>query len=137
MTPMAQALAGSRLQRLAREAASRSLSGARERCDLCAQDLATGHRHLLDLGEGTRRLLCACRACAVLFDQREGRRYRLVEAVRDGRTVSYRLTDPQILDACGLMRAVLVRRLSRLGDLAAAVHDPIVVFSTTSQEGHP
>jgi DNA-binding transcriptional ArsR family regulator len=61
----------------------------------------------------------------------------LVEAVRDGRTVSYRLTDPQILDACGLMRAVLVRRLSRLGDLAAAVHDPIVVFSTTSQEGHP
>ena len=61
----------------------------------------------------------------------------LVEAVREGRTVSYRLTDPQILDACGLMRAVLVRRLSRLGDLAAAVHDPIVVFSTTSQEGHP
>lgn len=60
----------------------------------------------------------------------------LVEAIRDGRTVSYRLTDPQILDACGLMRAVLVRRLSRLGDLAAAAHDPIVVFASTSQEGH-
>jgi len=49
----------------------------------------------------------------------------LVEAVRDGRSVTYRLTDPQILAACGLMRAVLVRWLSRLGDLAAAAHEPI------------
>lgn len=48
----------------------------------------------------------------------------LVEAIRDGRTVSYRLADPQILAACELMRAVLVRRLSRLGDLAAAAHEP-------------
>ena len=48
----------------------------------------------------------------------------LVEAVRDGRSVTYRLADPQILAACGLMRDVLVRRLSRLGDLAAAAHQP-------------
>ncbi len=41
----------------------------------------------------------------------------LVEAVRDGRTVRYQLADPEILAACGLMRSVLVRRLSRLGDL--------------------
>jgi len=47
-----------------------------------------------------------------------------VEALRDGRSVSYRLTDPQILAACELMRAVLVRRLSRLGDLAAAANEP-------------
>ena len=44
----------------------------------------------------------------------------LVEAVRDGRTVQYRLTDPEILSACHLMREVLVRRLTRLGDLATA-----------------
>jgi len=61
----------------------------------------------------------------------------LVEAVRDGRSVAYRLTDPQILDACALMRAVLVRRLSRLGDLAAAVHDSTLFVTSTSQEGHP
>ena len=48
----------------------------------------------------------------------------LVEAIRDGRTVRYRLADPQILAACELMRAVLVRRLSRLGDLAAAAYEP-------------
>jgi DNA-binding transcriptional ArsR family regulator len=44
----------------------------------------------------------------------------LVEATRDGRSVRYRLTDPGILAACDLMRGVLVRRLSVLGDLAAA-----------------
>jgi DNA-binding transcriptional ArsR family regulator len=60
----------------------------------------------------------------------------LVDAVRDGRTVRYQLSDPQILAACGLMRAVLVRRLSKLGDLAAAFHEPEVPLSIPSQEGH-
>ena len=61
----------------------------------------------------------------------------LVEAVRDGRSVTYRLSDPQILAACGLMRAVLVRRLSRLGDLAAAVHESTVFQPAQRQDGHP
>jgi ArsR family transcriptional regulator len=43
----------------------------------------------------------------------------LVEATREGRTALYRLCDPEILEACGLMREVLVRRLARLGNLAA------------------
>jgi ArsR family transcriptional regulator len=60
----------------------------------------------------------------------------LVEAIRDGRSVSYQLSDLQILAACGLMRAVLVRRLSRLGDLAAAVRESTVVLASNSQEGH-
>jgi ArsR family transcriptional regulator len=60
----------------------------------------------------------------------------LVEATREGRTVRYRLSDPQILVACGLMRAVLVRRLSRLGDLAAAVHEPAIYLATPSPEDH-
>ena len=44
----------------------------------------------------------------------------LVEADRDGRSVRYRLADPQIVVACSLMREVIVRRLSALGSLAAA-----------------
>lgn len=43
----------------------------------------------------------------------------LVEATRDGRSVAYRLADPDIAVACGLMRNVLVRRLDRLGHLAS------------------
>jgi ArsR family transcriptional regulator len=59
----------------------------------------------------------------------------LVEALRDGRTVRYRLCDPEILEACGLMRGVLVRRLSRLGDLAAADRRPLQL-ATPSEVGH-
>jgi len=44
----------------------------------------------------------------------------LVAATREGRTVRYELTDPEILLACDLMRDVLVRRLSALGNLAVA-----------------
>jgi ArsR family transcriptional regulator len=44
----------------------------------------------------------------------------LVAATRDGRAVRYELTDPEILLACDLMRDVLVRRLSALGNLAVA-----------------
>jgi len=44
----------------------------------------------------------------------------LVEAERDGREVRYRLSDPDVMVACGLMRTVLERRLARLGRIAAA-----------------
>jgi ArsR family transcriptional regulator len=47
-----------------------------------------------------------------------------VESVRDGRSVRYRLTDPDTLTACSLIRDVLVRRLARLGRLAAAAGVP-------------
>ena len=43
----------------------------------------------------------------------------IVEAERDGREVRYRLADPDVMVACGLMRAVLERRLTRLGEMAA------------------
>ena len=39
---------------------------ANEQCDLCAAPVPPEHRHLVDLHD--RRLLCACRACALLFD---------------------------------------------------------------------
>ena len=44
----------------------------------------------------------------------------VVEAERNGREVRYRLTDPEIIAACDLMRGVLGRRLARLADLSAA-----------------
>ena len=44
----------------------------------------------------------------------------IVEAERDGREVRYRLADPAVMVACGVMRAVLERRLRRLGEAAAS-----------------
>ncbi len=61
----------------------------------------------------------------------------LVEAVRDGRTARYELSDPEILVACGLMRSAIVRRLSRLGDLAAAARRPGDRLTPPSKVGHP
>jgi Family of unknown function (DUF5947) len=54
------------LQRMARRAA-REREEALERCDLCSAPIAADHRHLLDLE--AHELMCACRACAVLFDR--------------------------------------------------------------------
>jgi DNA-binding transcriptional ArsR family regulator len=47
----------------------------------------------------------------------------VVEAERNGREVRYRLADPDVMVACGLMRAVLERRLTRLGEIAAHASD--------------
>jgi DNA-binding transcriptional ArsR family regulator len=57
----------------------------------------------------------------------------IVEAVRDGREVRYRLVDPELVAACVLMRQVLIRRIARLGDLAATFADrPYVAASERS-----
>jgi DNA-binding transcriptional ArsR family regulator len=42
----------------------------------------------------------------------------LVEAQRHGREIRYRLTDPDVIVACGLMRGVLLRHIGRLANLA-------------------
>ncbi len=47
-----------------------------ERCDLCSLALAEQHQHLLD--PQTRRLLCACDPCAVLFNSSGETHYRRV-----------------------------------------------------------
>ena len=44
----------------------------------------------------------------------------IVDAERDGREVRYRLSDPDVMVACGVMRGVLERRLRRLGRMASA-----------------
>ncbi|WP_331768327.1 DUF5947 family protein [Embleya sp. NBC_00896] len=49
-----------------------------ERCELCGQALAEGHRHLVDTE--VRVLACACQGCAMLFDRpgAAGGRFRTV-----------------------------------------------------------
>ncbi|HET6246165.1 MAG TPA: DUF5947 family protein [Tepidisphaeraceae bacterium] len=48
----------------------------RERCDLCAADLAVSHQHLFSPAD--RKLACACDACAILFSGGQSSHYRLV-----------------------------------------------------------
>ncbi len=44
----------------------------------------------------------------------------LVEAEREGREVRYRISDQDVITACGIMRGVLERRLVHLASLSAA-----------------
>jgi hypothetical protein len=63
---------------------------ARERCELCDAGLAADHAHLVEVA--TRRLACACDACAILFSGQSGTKYRRVP--RRGRFLAdFRLTD--------------------------------------------
>jgi hypothetical protein len=62
-----------------------------ERCELCSLALERGHPHLVELS--SRQIVCACEACATLFDSMAGGRYRRVARQ------AYQLTDFEITDA--------------------------------------
>jgi hypothetical protein len=52
-------------ERPATAAAAPPAAPAEERCELCAAAIPTGHGHIADLESA--KLLCACRACYLLF----------------------------------------------------------------------
>lgn len=63
-----------------------------ERCELCNEALGSAHQHLLETG--SRRLICSCDACAVLFNNQGQTKYKRVpRRVRFLR--EFRLTDSQ------------------------------------------
>jgi hypothetical protein len=72
----------SSLRRFAREE-SEKVEAAREQvaeelCELCSEPIPPEHRHLLNVS--TREIMCACRACSILFYEKaasEGK-YRLI-----------------------------------------------------------
>ncbi len=71
----------SSLRRVSREEAERAKAreqAGQEACELCGEPIPPDHRHLLEVS--TRRMMCACRACSILFHDEaasEGR-YRLI-----------------------------------------------------------
>lgn len=71
-------LASPRLRRLARERGAPVQPALEENCELCSAPIPAEHRHLLDVSR--RELMCACRACSLLFDRSAagGGHYRLV-----------------------------------------------------------
>src|SRR5579862_6237876 len=47
-----------------------------ERCELCSLKIPEGHAHLLELA--TRKIVCACEPCAILFSNQAAPRFRRV-----------------------------------------------------------
>jgi hypothetical protein len=63
-----------------------------ETCEMCSRELAHEHQHLLE--PASRKLICACEACAILFSGGSSLRFRRVP--RDVRVVKdFRMTDGQ------------------------------------------
>lgn len=69
------------LERLVRTAETRRAE-AMDHCGLCGEPVPDQHRHLLDVApeSGERSVMCACRACALLFNQKAASNghYRLI-----------------------------------------------------------
>jgi len=63
-----------------------------ERCEMCSLELAAEHEHLVE--PANRKLICACAACAILFEGQSGTKYKRVPRrvlfLRD-----FQLTDAQ------------------------------------------
>ena len=47
-----------------------------ERCEMCSQPLGPEHYHLVE--PANRRLICACQACAILFESQSATKFRRV-----------------------------------------------------------
>jgi hypothetical protein len=48
----------------------------KENCELCSAELASDHQHLVE--PQTRRLICVCNPCALLFPNQPDRQYRSI-----------------------------------------------------------
>ena len=63
-----------------------------EHCELCNEEIGHEHQHLIE--PESRRLVCACPACALLFDSSEAKPYRRVPR-RVKRLREFALSDAQ------------------------------------------
>ena len=63
-----------------------------EVCEMCSANLAAEHQHLID--PSSRKLICACDACAILFDTQAETKYKRVPR-RIRFLPNFRLTDAQ------------------------------------------
>lgn len=63
-----------------------------ERCELCSAGLAQQHPHLVEIAQ--RQIVCACDACATLFDGMAGGKYKRVSR-RARLLANFQMTDWQ------------------------------------------
>src|SRR5579863_1152003 len=63
-----------------------------ERCEMCSRELGPEHEHLVE--PANRRLICACEACAILFQGQDSARFKRVPR-RVRFLQNFQLTDGQ------------------------------------------
>jgi hypothetical protein len=70
----------------------RARAGSTEQCELCGAQIGERHHHLLDLK--SRKSICSCEACAILFIDRAARNYRRIPMDIES-LAAFALTDVQ------------------------------------------
>jgi len=92
-----------------------------QRCDMCAAALPANHDHLVE--PAARRLVCACRPCAILFTSQEGGRFRRVPS-RIERLADLRLPEDR-WGALGIpVKLAFLYRSSATGGTVAVYPSP-------------
>jgi hypothetical protein len=89
-----------------------------EHCDLCAATLAEHHQHLVD--PESRRLVCACDPCAILFASSGETKYRRVP--RDVRTLPGFLLSDQGWNSLGIPIGLVFMYRSSVSQQMLAVY---------------
>jgi hypothetical protein len=90
-------------------------------CDLCASQVASVHRHLIDIA--TRRIICACPRCALRFEGVSGGRLRLIP--REARALpNFCLTDAQWEEMALPIDLAFIFHNSASGKLTAVYPSP-------------
>jgi Family of unknown function (DUF5947) len=72
--------------------ARRRTDAALEHCEMCSKGLAKEHPHLIELA--SRQIICACDACALLFEGMEHAKYKRVSRRAEWLT-DFEMTDGQ------------------------------------------
>src|SRR5207302_2804149 len=93
----------------------------REACDLCSVPLGPVHRHLLAMATG--KIVCACDACALLFEGVVGGRFKLIP--RDARRLAeFQMTDVEWERLALPIQLAFIFHSSRTGKLTAIYPSP-------------
>jgi Family of unknown function (DUF5947) len=104
-----------------REFVSKPAQPEPERCELCAAALAEHHQHLID--PHSRRLVCACDPCAILFGSAGETKYRRVP--RDVRNLQGFILSDQAWNSLGIpIGLVFTFRSSVSGQMLAVYPSP-------------
>jgi len=91
---------------------------APERCELCSTQIGEAHEHLVDPEK--RRLVCACNACAILFDHSGARRFRRVP--RDTRCLAGLQIDDALWNSLGIPIGLVFFFRSSVSNTVVAVY---------------
>lgn len=92
-----------------------------EVCELCSQGLNPEHAHLIDVQ--SRKLLCSCDGCALLFSNQANPRYRRVPR-QIKKLTNFRLSDEDWDDLLIPINMAFFARIGSSGDVTALYPSP-------------